>query len=254
MTAGLQDEQLEQLRARIARLERRGPERGVLPLGVAAIDRHLPGGGLPCGSLHEIAGTGPEIEHGAAAALFIAGRLARMRGPVLWVLDRPDLFAPGLAGAGLSPRRVLYVEAGRPDSVLSAMEEGLRCRGLAAVVGEIEGPLRLTASRRLQIAAEGSAVTGFALRRSRRQDTSLNEPNAAVTRWRVAALPSPPPLAGAPDVPGLGPAHWRLDLVRCRGGEPASWIVEAGDAQGHLRLVADLADRPAAQTSRRSAG
>lgn len=226
----------------------------MLPFGVAAIDRHLPAGGLSCGSLHEVAGTCPEIEHGAAAALFIAGRLARMRGPVLWVLDRPDLFAPGLAGAGLSPDRVLYAEAGRPDSVLSAMEEGLQCRGLAAVVGEIEGPLRLTASRRLQIAAEGSGVTGFALRRSRRQDTSLNEPNAAVTRWRVAALPSPPPLAGAPDVPGLGPAHWRLDLVRCRGGEPASWIVEAGDAQGHLRLVADLADRPAAQTSRRTAG
>ncbi len=226
----------------------------MLPLGVAAIDRHLPAGGLSCGSLHEIAGTGPEIEHGAAAALFIAGRLARVRGPVLWVLDRPDLFAPGLAGAGLSPGRVFYAEAGRPDAVLSAVEEGLRCRGLAAVVGEIGGPLRLTASRRLQIAAECSGVTGFALLRSRRQDTSLNEPNAAVTRWRIAALPSPPPLADAPDVPGLGPAHWRLELVRCRGGEPASWIVEAGNAQGHLRLVADLADRPAAQTSRHAAG
>ena len=47
-------------------------------------------------------------------------------------------------------------------------------------------------------------------------DPVLNEPTAAATRWRIAALPSPP----APDAPGLGRARWRLDLTRCRSGEP----------------------------------
>jgi len=247
----IQDHQLTALRARITRLERGAPwrQKPVAAFGIAAIDRHLPGGGLACGALHEVAGAGPEMEHGAAAALFIAGWLARVRGHVLWVLERADLFAPALAGVGLVPHRVVYAEAGNPDAVLLAMEEGLRHPELAAVVGEISGKLSLTASRRLQLAAEASGVTGFALRRSRRHDDPvLAEPTAAVTRWRLSALPSPPPLPESPDVPGLGPAHWRLELVRCRGGEPSSWIVEACNAKGRLRLVADLADRPTAQT------
>jgi protein ImuA len=43
-------------------------------------------------------------------------------------------------------------------------------------------------------------------------------------------------------------------LLRCRGGEPASWIVEACDAQGRLRLAAGVAGRKAPASSRRAAG
>jgi protein ImuA len=50
--------------------------------------------------------------------------------------------------------------------VLPVMEEGVRCPGLAGVVGEI-GPLSLTASRRLQHAAEASGVVALVLRRWR---------------------------------------------------------------------------------------
>ena len=238
---------LDALRVQIARLEGRGGagKRAALRFGVPAIDGHLPGGGLAAGALHEVAGTGTDIEHGAAAALLIAGLLARRRGPVLWALSQRDVFAPGLAGAGLHPDRVVFAEAG--SAVLLVMEDALRHPGLAGVVGEV-GRLGLTASRRLQLAAEASGVTGFALRRFRTATEArgaLPEPNAAVTRWRVAAMPSPPPVAHAPDVPGLARARWRLDLVRCRGGTPASWIVEACDAKGRLALVADVADRPA---------
>ncbi|MGH7042067.1 MAG: damage-inducible protein, partial [Acetobacteraceae bacterium] len=96
LTAMPPSTQLAELRQRVARLERFGaaPSRSVVCLGVPAIDRALPGGGLPLGALHEVAGTGPEVEHGAAATLFIAAVLARTRGPVLWVLGQPDLFAP----------------------------------------------------------------------------------------------------------------------------------------------------------------
>ncbi len=234
------------LKSRIARLQagsvRR--EKPAIGLGVPAIDAAL-NGGLPHGALHEIVGTGAETEHGAAAALFVAGILARQRGPVLWVLEHADLFAPALAGVGLHPDRVIFVEAGR--GVLAAMEEGARQPGLAGVVGETGARITLTASRRLQLAAEASDVPVFLLRRSRVfDDPRFAEPNAAVTRWRIAALPSGPPLPHAPAVPGLARAVWRLDLVRCRGGAAASWIVEACDATGRLGLAADLSDRSVA--------
>lgn len=243
---------LAALRAGIARIGR--PERAVssaaLPFGVSAIDARLPGGGLTVGALHEMAGAGPDIEHGAAAAVMVAGVLARLPGAVLWVLEQPDLFAPALDAVGLAPDRVIYAEAGKPGTVLLVMEEGLRHAGLAGVVGEFSGRLTLTASRRLQLAAEQSGVICFALRRPRNGADLLMEPIAAATRWRVRALPSPHPLAHAPDTPGLSCPRWRVDLVRCRGGEPASWIVEAPDAKGCLSLPADLVNRPAAETAR----
>ena len=237
------DPRLAALRAQVARLERFSPRdpAAVLRFGLAPLDRHLPGGGLARGALHEVAG--------AAAALFVAGLLARAPGPVLWVLERADLFAPGLAAVGLAPDRVIYAEAGRAETVLAALEEGLRHPGLLAGVGEISGRLSLTATRRLHLAAEASGVTGFVLRRPwRAGEAALAEPTAALTSWRVGALPSAPPFADAPDVPdvpGLGRARWRLDLLRARGAAPASFVVEACDAKGRLRLVAVLADGPA---------
>ncbi|WP_216856145.1 ImuA family protein [Acidisphaera sp. S103] len=233
------------LRQRIARIERihaRGPVEQSLPLGIEAIDQVLPTGGIRPGALHEAASAGPDTEHAAAATLFAAGILARLNGPILWVLRQADLFAPGLTGAGLQPDRIVFVEAGK--DVLSIMEEGLRHSGLAAVVAEHTGRLSMVASRRLQLAAEQSGILAILLRRSPSfDDPALSEPTAAVTSWRIAALPSPPALPHAPDTPGLGRAWWRLDLTRCRGGEPGSWIVEACDATGRLGLVSDTDGR-----------
>ena len=234
-----------QLRERIARIARnhsRDLSESSVPLGIAAIDGALPGGGIRLGALHEAASTGPDTEHAAAATLFAAGILARLDGPVLWVLRQADLFAPGLAGAGLRTDRVVFAEAGK--DVLPAMEEGLRHPGLAAVVAEHTGRLSLVASRRLQLAAEQTGILAMLIRRSPSfDDPALSQPTAAATSWRISALPSPPALPHAPDTPGLGRARWQLDLVRCRGGEPGSWIVEACDATGRLGLVSDVRDR-----------
>jgi protein ImuA len=236
---------IEHLRTEVVRLERRAlavGETAVLPLGIPALDAALPCGGLARGALHEAVGAGSDAGHGTAAALFAAAILARAGGPVLWVSARFDLFAPALAEVGLPPSRVLHVEAG--CHVLAAMEEGLRQSGLRGVVGEVTGRLGLTPSRRLHLAAEGTGAIAFAIRRPARPgDPALAEPNAAVTRWRVAPIPSGPPLPHAPEVPGLGRARWRLDLVRVRGGAPVSLVVEAPDAQGRIRLAADAADR-----------
>jgi protein ImuA len=212
----------------------------------------LPGGGLALGALHEVASGGPDVEQGANAALLTAGIVGRLSGHVIWALERPDLFAPALDAVGLPPDRVIYVEAGKSQNVLLSLEEGLRHAGLAGVIGELWGRLSLTVSRRLQLAAEQSGVTCFVLRRNRSHDDGLfAEPTAAMTRWRVTALPSPPLLAHSPATPGLARPRWRLDLVRCRGGEPASWIVEATDASGHLGLSDELVDRSFATPSER---
>ncbi len=210
-----------------------------LPFGVAGLDAALPGGGLALGALHQIHEGGPRGRYAATAVLFAGGILARLDGPVLWCLHSRDLFAPALARVGLHPDRVVYCETWRDAEVLPAMEEGLRHRGLAGVVGELTR-MALTPSRRLQLAAEGSGVTALVVHRLCAGEAVEPEPSAARTRWRVAPAPS--------DEIGrrMGRPRWRLELQRSRGGAPGAWIVEACDAQGRLAVPASLADRPAA--------
>ena len=99
----------------------------------------------------------------------------------------------------------------------------------------------MTASRRLQLAAEGSGTLGIALRRWRRQTeaSDFGQPTAATSRWRVSALPSTPL-----PVPGVGRPRWLVELIRCRAGESADFELEACDDTGHLRLPADLVHGP----------
>ena len=228
---------------RIAQLEGDGARtREILPFGVPPLDRKLPGGGLALGCLHEVAGGGNGAVDGAAAACFVAGIAARTPGKVLWCVAQQDLFAPGLEQAGLSPDRVIHVEAGDDKSVLACMEEGLRHGGLGAVVADI-ARLPMTASRRLHLAAKESGTIGIALRRWRRQAeaSDFGQPSAAMTRWRVSVLPSRPL-----PVPGVGRARWLIELIRARAGESLNIELEACDGSGHLGLPADMADRPAA--------
>ena len=247
---------LASLRAEIAKLERGklAFERpAALPFGIAAIDAQLPADGLLLGAMHELQAAGPDTETGAAPALFAAGILARRPGTVVWIGREAEVFAAGLLDAGLDPRRVVFVDAGK--TTLLAMEEALRVADVAGVVCELEGRLDLVTSRRLQLAAEGSEVLGLLIRRSRRfDDPVLRQPSAAATRWRIGTLPSPAALAHAPDIPGLSRPLWQLELLRCRGGEGRSWIVEGCDAQGRLALATVLADRPAAPARRFAAG
>ena len=244
---------IESLRAQIEKIEGRSRRPGsVLPFGIPEVDSRLPCGGLALGALHEVAGGGNGAIDGAAAALFAAGIAARTKGKVLWCIARPDLFAPALAQAGLASDRVIYVEAGDDRTVLACMEEGLRHGGLGTVVAEV-GRLSMTASRRLQLAAEGTGAIGIALRRWRRQTEAADfgQPTAATTRWRVSVLPSTPL-----PVPGVGRHRWLVELIRARAGESADFELEACDDTGRLAVPAKLADRPAAAAGwrRRASG
>jgi protein ImuA len=144
----------------------------------------------------------------------------------------------------------LHVEAGDDKAVLACFEEALRHSELDAAIAEISRR-SMTASRRLQLAAEGSRVIGLALQRWRRQAQAAEfvQPTAATTRWRIIVLPSTPL-----PVPGVGRARWRLELVRCRRGESAEFEVEACDAQGRPAMPAQLADRPTLTKRRKTIG
>ncbi|CAM3236044.1 Damage-inducible mutagenesis protein [Sphingomonas antarctica] len=236
---------LEDLRARIARIEGAGARHEAIPFGIEALDSRLPGGGIASGALHEITG-GTDLADDASATVFLAGILARIEGPVLWCLRWRDLFAPALHLAGLHPDRVIHVEAGSDANVLLAMEECLRHAGLAGVVGEI-GKYSTTASKRLQLAAEGSGVAAFVFRRSSKADQAA-EGTAAATRWRITAAPSEDL-----GIPSLGRPRWRVELARVRGGNPHAWIMEGCDAQGRLGLSSALVDGPVAAEDRQVA-
>lgn len=232
---------LASLRAALSAIEggHDGRRREVLPFGIDGVDSRLANGGMRLDALHEVAAASPRMGDDAAATLFLAGVAARAWGPVLWVVRRRDLFAPGLYQAGLSPERVLYAEAADDAEVLALMEEGLRHRALGAVIGEARR-VGMASTRRLQLAAEGGRTIALLLKRHAKEATDpLAAPSAAVTRWRIATAPSAPlPTAG------IGRARWKLSLVRQRGGEPFDLTVEACDETGRLALPARLVDRP----------
>lgn len=230
------------LREKLLGLEQGGlGRRKVVPLGARALDRHLPGGGLPLAGLHEIEGARAEWDDGVASGFCVAllARLAVVTSsrPLAWVSRSGDLYGAGLATFGLDPAHLLQVRAACDQEVLWALEEALRCSSLAAVVGEVTC-LDRTAGRRLQLAAEASGVTAFLLRRCKTPPRRTAPPSAALTRWRVAPAPSGP--AVLPRLPGR--PRWQLDLQRCRGAAPGRFLVEWDDASSCFAMAAALCD------------
>jgi len=227
---------VEELRAKIGLVEGLAHRREALPFGVGAVDRLLPGGGLARGALHEMVEAGPASEFASCTTSFAAGIAARLKGPVLWCRTRDDLNAPGLARCGLGPERVIHALAPGDREVLPLVEEGLKERGLAAVVAEVTR-MGLRESRRIQLAAEASGVATLVIRRwwTAGQRAMSELPTAAVTRWRIG-----PAGSEALPAPGLGRARWKVELVRCKGGCPGTWVLEACDDAGSMSMPAGL--------------
>lgn len=234
------------LREKVRRLERahslkRSGRAAAVPTGLPAVDALLPEGGLLTGALHEIeAGPGPSgrvAPHDGAALGFTAHLLGRFGpGTILWcrrptgTFDAPP-YAPALA-AWFDPARLLTVTARRDEDLFWAMEEGLRCPGIAAVVGETRAA-DPTAGRRLSLAAEKNGVPALLLRAQPAPPQSV-----CATRWRVASAPS----HSTPGLADVGAARWRLELRRNRFGTPSaaetpSWLLEWNDETHCLAVV-----------------
>ena len=151
----------------------------------------------------------------------------------LWVQDAQALRLTGRPyRPGLPPElrhRLIHVAAKSPEDALFALEEGLRCRDLAFVIGEVAGnprALDFTASRRLSLTAQRHGIPLWLVRLDARRDLS-----SARQRWDARAAPSLPPLwqAQAPVR-----ADWRAELFRARSHPPGTWLLD--EVEGKLAL------------------
>lgn len=213
-------------------------------------------GGIPHGEIFASSREGV----GAAVALAFARDRLKVTGSGeavaacnwLWVQDAKALKLTGRpyrAGlpAALRPG-LIHVAAETPEDALFALEEGLRCRELAFVIGEITGnprALDFTASRRLSLAAERYGVPLWLVRLDARPDIG-----SARMRWNVRSAASPPPRWN-PEAPGM--ASWRAELFRARNHPPGEWILrDDGHSLGKATtpdpgdLAAAAGDRPLA--------
>ena len=241
-----------------------------LPFGLAALDSHLPNGGLACGALHEIV---PTTQAALPAAFgFVVAILARLsssygagladgertdthclshgfpngfpNGPPYGTERRIVFVMPahalrqcgrlsghGLSSLGLNPRRAILVETAHWQDSLWVLVEALRSAAPQAVAGMIDR-LDLKTSQKLHLAAAEAALPLLLLRPSQTLESS-----AAATRWRIDAA------AGARDRFGsYTRARWQVQLERCRNGRPGEWVVEYDHVTHRFSLVAALAD------------
>jgi protein ImuA len=122
-----------------------------------------------------------------------------------------NLSSSGLHWLGLDSHRIIQVSAHSEMDRLWAIEEGLRCPGLIAVVIELD-PTRKQSDgrapsvwRRLQLAAEKNGVTGFILRSDTNNANSVS--SISDTRWKITPCPSED-----------WRPKWNLNLLRVRNG------------------------------------
>ncbi|MEA1619719.1 recA-like protein [Erythrobacter sp. T5W1-R] len=192
---------------------------------------------------HQACGVGLALALARDALKAAADSADAARRHVLWVQDRAAIRLGGrpyLHGLPADLRyRVIHVAATSPEDALFAMEEGLKCRDLACVIGEVAGnprTLDFTASRRLSLAAERAGIALWLVRLDAAPDLS-----SARMRWRAAAAPSLPPRWN-PTAPGAG--RWHAELFRARAHLPGEWMLS--DDAGALRAerVSPLAASP----------
>ena len=146
--------------------------------------------------------------------------------PLLWVQDRMAILESGrIHPPGLPGQDLIHIETRDARDALWAMEEGVRCAALSAVIGEIWGDPRaldFTATRRLAVASERSGTPCWLVRLGGTPNLS-----GARMRWRIASAPSS---LNELDAKAPGTPAWDADLFRARGMPPGRWSIvrEAG--------------------------
>lgn len=210
-------------------------QRGKTTVDNTALDSMLgpikdafPNQSFPVGAIHEFVCAGAEdVSSTGGFIAGIVGFLMAAGGVSIWVSASRTIFPPALKAFGIEPDQIIFVDLQKEKDLLWVMEEALRCKGLAAVVGEV-GELSFTASRRLQLAVEQSRVTGLIIR----QQPRYLVPTACVARWSITPLPG----IVEEDLPGVGFPGWNAALLKVRNGKPGNWPVAWVD--GRLRHAA----------------
>ena len=203
-----------------------------VPLGAAKLDTRL-AGGLATGTLHEITAAPGDAPAAAGFTLALGARLRSVRptAPLVWIsddfasLEQGGLYGPGLALYGIDPAALVLIRAAQAKDALWALEEALKCRAPAAVVGEIFSLklYDLTASRRLLLAATAHGTTGLLCLAGPVRADELS--SSATTRFEVRARQSRQRDSAGLRTPLPGPAAFDVRLAKARAG-PAALMLD----------------------------
>lgn len=222
---------LEALRQQISRLERSRPGGGDGPIssGCGPLDRLMPGGGFRRGTVTEWLAAGEGS--GATGLALAAARQACREGGALVVLDRRrEFYPPAAVRLGIELQGLIVVRAGSQADDRWALDQALRCRGVAAVVAWPE-KLDGRTFRRLQLAAEEGGGLGLLIR----PPAARREPSWADVRLLVEPLPVGPALSVK--------RRLRIHLLRCHGAASGRSVdLEIDDETRTVHLAARLAD------------
>ena len=135
----------------------------VVATGHEALDRELPGGGWPMGTLSEVLHDGV----GIGEVTFLAGALARATGGdrlVAWI-NPPHLpYAPALAQARIALEHCLVIRPARNEDALWAAEQAMRSGACGAVLAWLGESVDYAVLRRLQMAAEAGRTMALVFR------------------------------------------------------------------------------------------
>lgn len=189
-----------------------------IDLNFTSLERSFPNGTFPVGCIHEfIADSIENASAGYGFISFLLSKFMKLGGPVLWVSKYRTVFPGALINFGIDPQNIVFVHLSEKKDILFTVSEALKCARISAVICEVHD-IDFKQSRRLQLTAEKSRVTGFIFRQG---STFLNT-IAAVSRWQINSLPS----SVSNGLPGVGFPRWEIDLQKIRNGTPGKWFVE----------------------------
>jgi protein ImuA len=231
MSRGGRSERLDFLRQKIAWIETAGTQfcDARISLGEnLSLDKMLQGG-LRRGALHEIApGRASDSAAACGFALALSARFSAKapadRSTIIWIVEdfaKLETGAPygsGIALHGVDPERLILIHTLNAKDSLWTMEEALKCRAAAVVIGEIwrlEKAYGLAASRRLALAAQTGGGVGLMLAAGMAGGAAKLS-SSAQTRFEIFAGATPS--AGGRGLPLPGLAHWLVRTLKARAG------------------------------------
>ena len=226
------------------RARRAGWSRRFIPTGLAPLDAVLPHGGLPRGAVVEILSHEP----GVGAMLLtmrVAESFARSDGdgsipvngrsgggsmhrndnavsghrPLVMVDTLGDFYPPAAQACGIALQRMFVIRARNEKDALWAVDQSLRCSGVAVVIAPLT-ELDERGSRRLQLAAESSGGVGLILRPARRRSKSF-----AAVRLLVEGVPVETTIGDASPAATHEGYPCRITLLSVREGTPGEPLI-----------------------------
>ena len=277
---------IQQLTQQLRRYERTlqptADGNGVLSTGIAALDGLLPDGGISRGMLLEW--LSEKTGGGAGTLAFtVAAQLMRADGTCVVIDPTASFYPPAIGKLGDDLQRMIVVHPANGGDALWALEQSLRCRGVAVVVCRLgqafERQLHNHAYRRLQLAAETGGAIGLLLRPARyrvhptwadvrllveplcrmgEEDRGAKQP-IADRGFRISDFSqsgvSETPQSELRNPKSHLPSGRRLqvELIHCRGRNCGGIVkLEIDDETGDVRLASELA--ATTNPARRAAG